>query len=421
MLEEKSIYISHVQIGDELFYLSCVKEIIQPLNLFNQLSKSEILPKIYWKHRDDAVEYAAFGQLLELPSLPLIKTIEAIQGPPLNPLLFGGSSYSEGAPHWKNKFPAKRFILPKYLIEQSKEGTFLKTFSLSDKPKEIPFKLFTNSPLKEAPLSIIKREDSPSQETWNKHVNTVLKLFKETSLQKAVLARQTTLTLDQPLNPYLLLEFLKETQQNCSFFSFQFDAETLFLGATPECLYSRIERSIFTEALAGTSLELQKKPLTDSKKDVSEFTFVTDYLNNTLKKLCDSIQQKPRTILSTGFLKHINAHFTGKLKKAVADLAIIQALHPTPAVCGTPKMLAYKKLLELDPFDRGWYAAPIGKVTEDSAQFLVGIRSALVHINTIDLFSGCGIVEGSDPTKEWDELENKIFSYLNFLNQYVRA
>jgi len=77
--------------------------------------------------------------------------------------------------------------------------------------------------------------------------------------------------------------------------------------------------------------------------------------------------------------------------------------------------------LELDPFDRGWYAAPIGKVTEDSAQFLVGIRSALVHINTIDLFSGCGIVEGSDPTKEWDELESKIFSYLNFLNQYVRA
>jgi len=104
MLEEKSIYISHVQIGDELFYLSCVKEIIQPLNLFNQLSKSEILPKIYWKHRDDAVEYAAFGQLLELPSLPLIKTIEAIQGPPLNPLLFGGSSYSEGAPHWKISF-----------------------------------------------------------------------------------------------------------------------------------------------------------------------------------------------------------------------------------------------------------------------------------------------------------------------------
>ncbi len=420
MLEKKSFSVCRVQIGDERFYLSCIKETIEPLNLFNQLSLSEVLPKIYWKHRDDNIEYAAFGQLLEFSFLPSIKTLEVIQGAPMEPQLFGGSSYREEEPLWKKSFPNKRFILPKYLIEHQEEGTFLKTFSLSKKAKEEPFKLFTKDSIEDCPISVIKREDSPTQEAWSKHVDTLLELFKETSLQKTVLARQTSLTLDHTVNPYSLLEFLKETQKNCSFFSYQFNKNSVFLGATPECLYTRIKSSLFTEALAGTSPELQEHPLTDSKKDVSEFTFVTDYLNSALKNLCNSIQQKPRSILSTGFLKHINAHFTGRLKKEITDLAIIQALHPTPAVCGTPKALAYKKLLELDPFDRGWYAAPLGKVSEDSAQFLVGIRSALVHQNRIDLFSGCGIVEGSDSTKEWNELEIKILSYLNFLNRHVR-
>lgn len=412
--------ISLVQIGDEPFCLTRIKEKIAPLDLFNQLSKSELLPKIYWKHRDDNIEYAAFGQLLEFSFLPSIKTVEVIQGDPFEPQIFGGCSYSEEPPLWKKSFPNKLFILPKHLIEQSKEGTFLKTFSLSKDPEKEPFKLFSKSSLQENSISVIKRVDTPSQEIWSEHIATLLKLFKETSLKKTVLARQTSLTLDQKFNPYSLLEFLKSTQRNCSFFSFEFNKDSVFLGATPECLYTRVRDSLFTEALAGTSPELQTDPLLDSKKDMSEFTFVTDYLNTALKKLCNSVLQKPRSILSTGFLKHINAHFTGRLKKQISDQAIVEQLHPTPAVCGTPKNLAYKKLLELDPFDRGWYAAPLGKVSENTAQFLVGIRSAFVHQRGIDLFSGCGIVEGSDATKEWNELESKILSYLNFLNRHVR-
>ena len=69
----------------------------------------------------------------------------------------------------------------------------------------------------------------------------------------------------------------------------------------------------------------------------------------------------------------------------------------------------------IEPFDRGWYAGPVGWMSSEAADFAVAIRSGLVSGNRLMLYSGAGIVRGSDPDKEWAEIEQKIGDFIRVL------
>jgi menaquinone-specific isochorismate synthase len=107
--------------------------------------------------------------------------------------------------------------------------------------------------------------------------------------------------------------------------------------------------------------------------------------------------------------------FNGSLNPEVTDGDILESIHPTPAVGGYPDKNVLPILHETEPFNRGWYAAPIGWTAADSATFAVAIRSALIIKNKLYLYSGAGIVDGSSPEKEWEELENKIYHFKKVL------
>ena len=70
---------------------------------------------------------------------------------------------------------------------------------------------------------------------------------------------------------------------------------------------------------------------------------------------------------------------------------------------------------EIEKFDRGWYAGPIGWIGNESTELVVGIRSALVNNNRLLLYSGAGIIESSDADSEYEEIENKLSNYINIL------
>ena len=90
-------------------------------------------------------------------------------------------------------------------------------------------------------------------------------------------------------------------------------------------------------------------------------------------------------------------------------------MHPTPAVGGFPKEAAFMEIGKRETFDRGWYAAPIGYISPNQSHHLVAIRSALIEEDAIRLFAGTGLVNGSTPPREWDELEHKISQYMGIL------
>ena len=119
-----------------------------------------------------------------------------------------------------------------------------------------------------------------------------------------------------------------------------------------------------------------------------------------------------RAILTAIFRdNHLKSEFSGNLKAGVTDIDLINSLHPTPAVGGDPWEVVSELISSYEPFHRGWYAGLVGYIGEDSADFSVALRSGLIYNNTLSLYAGVGVVDGSKPDKEWEEGNWKIKNY----------
>ncbi|MDX8430534.1 MAG: isochorismate synthase [Candidatus Algichlamydia australiensis] len=256
---------------------------------------------------------------------------------------------------------------------------------------------------KQFPFALPERmQHSPSYPEYKRALQALL----DADLQKAVFARKTVMTYDKPLNPFLLLRNL--VGKGLLFF-FQMDPETTFLGSTPEWLFRREGRQLSTAAIAGTRTRGRGKELLHSKKDLQEFRFVQKELAQTLSPLCSRVlfEEEPQ-LLQTPNVEHLFTPFSAELKQNISDQDLLGALHPTPATGGLPKKEALQKLHELESFDRGWFAAPVGYMEKERSHFFVAIRSALIKRNELHLFAGSGILNGSNCYDEWSELNNKL-------------
>ena len=105
------------------------------------------------------------------------------------------------------------------------------------------------------------------------------------------------------------------------------------------------------------------------------------------------------------------------MREGIKDSDLLPAFHPTPAVSGAPDAEARALIRELEPFDRGWYAGPVGWISHSQAEFAVGIRSGLLSRRILRIFTGAGIVEGSVPEEEWREIEDKLQSWQYLLGR----
>lgn len=259
----------------------------------------------------------------------------------------------------------------------------------------------------------------PSREKWIEVVEKALALIQRKELDKVVLARLCTLELKNTPDPFAIAAALQKKAQGAFVFCLPLGNET-FLGATPERLFARRGRTILSEAVAGTrrrgktleeDQQLQRELLA-SAKDLREFTPVQAHLQNALSPLCVAPPTfSPVTVHQTQNVQHLYSQCTATLKDGVTDEEILAHLHPTPALCGTPKQKAFSLIRELEPFERGLYGGVIGWTTPDASEWVVAIRSCLLRGKTATLFSGTGIVEGSDPEEEWEELNQKLKLY----------
>ena len=270
---------------------------------------------------------------------------------------------------------------------------------------------------------ILERSDAPSAVEWNEKVNTVLEQIHKGHLKKVVLARSTTLTLSERVSPWDMLTKMREYHHpSTTLFLVQRSPATAFIGASPEKLYQRTGTILRTMAVAGTrrrSLDFQqdqmiRQELLASQKDRYEVDIVQRNLVDVLQILCDKItMQTDPTIMEADHLFHLHYPLQGELRPDIGDRYLLQLLHPTPALGGAPRSKALRLIKTLEPFRRGWYGAPLGWFSKDEADVAIGIRSALVQNNKVQLYAGAGIVTGSVPEKEWEELDNKIAGFIN--------
>ncbi len=106
-------------------------------------------------------------------------------------------------------------------------------------------------------------------------------------------------------------------------------------------------------------------------------------------------------------LQHLRRRISAIVGPGVDDSVILGALQPTAAVAGLPRETA-REFLSAQGITRGRYSGAVGYISQRESQFCVAIRSAQITHNTVDLFAGAGIVPGSDPEAEWQELDNKL-------------
>jgi menaquinone-specific isochorismate synthase len=205
---------------------------------------------------------------------------------------------------------------------------------------------------------------------------------------------------------------------------FNLPKRELFSAYPPERLYRREKRLILSEALAGTrprgktSAEDKDlaEDLTTAEKERREHNIVVEAILSDLKAFCFECQAAPAPeVLKLGQCQHLLTPISGILHDDIEDHCILNALHPTPAVGGKPTEAALAWILEKEPFERGVYAAPVGWIGTDEADFCVGIRSGLALGDSLTLFAGAGIVPGSDPDEEWRELDAKIAQFINVI------
>ncbi|HEU4356017.1 MAG TPA: isochorismate synthase [Actinomycetota bacterium] len=274
----------------------------------------------------------------------------------------------------------------------------------------------------------------PEPEEYAHAVREATRRIRAGRLRKVVLARSIVVAADRALDPKQLLWRLRAVDPDCWTFAtpeLALDAGTLvptgvLVGATPELLVAKRGAEVRSTPLAGSAPRFgdpeadraSARGLFGSAKDREEHALVVEDVAEALRPLCEDLRfpHEPE-LLGTANVWHLATPFRGTLRSEVRTaLDLVAALHPTPAVCGTPRDTARSVLADLEPLDRGCYAGPVGWVDAGGdGEWAIALRCAEITGTTARVFAGAGIVADSDPERELDETDRKFRALLDSL------
>lgn len=254
----------------------------------------------------------------------------------------------------------------------------------------------------------------PEKAAWIALVNRATEAIAAGAFDKVVLARATDVQFNRPLNPAALMAASRRVNLRCFHFYMQHDAENAFLGSTPERLWRRRGDLLRTEALAGTvashSDDYHAARLADwlmnDDKNQRENMLVVEDICQRLQHYTQPLEVLPPQVVRLRKVQHLRRCIWTALRQPDDEQCLI-LLQPTAAIAGLPRQAAWDFIAQHEPFDREWYAGSAGYLSLAQSEFCVSLRSARVQENRVRLYAGAGIVSGSDPEQEWQEIENK--------------
>ncbi len=398
--------------------------------------------KVYWRGRGEDAALAGVGAADRAEGAPdaVLNTVqERLETADESVRYLGGLRFDAAqpaAPEWRS-FAAARFVLPRVELRVAGGRATLAAHLVLPRDARQPEAVLAAVravqpavPLRTDALpSPSARTDVPDAAGWRRGVESALRALAETSLEKVVLARRADLDFDAALDPFALAHRLGEATPSCFHFLIQPAPGVAFVGASPERLFRREGDRLWSEAVAGTRPRgasaaadvTLRDELMQSDKEQREHGVVRDYLRGVLGPFCDALAldgEASEMKLARG--RHLYSGLRATLRPGIGTPELLRALHPTPAVSGTPTEAALGLIRAREPFDRGWYAGPLGWTGPGAAELTVGIRSGLVQNAAgegggarLSLYAGAGIVRGSDPAAEWAETEHKLAPFLH--------
>ena len=267
--------------------------------------------------------------------------------------------------------------------------------------------------------------EEPSSAAYAEAVAAALERIASGDLDKVVLARTLQVDAGRSLDARRLLHRLRAVEPHC----FTFAAPTAsgsLAGASPELLVSRRGARVRSVPLAGTAPragdpdedEANARGLAGSSKNRSEHAIVVEAVAEVLDGFCDDLSFDAEPVLKpTANLWHLATRFEGTLRHpSTSALELVAELHPTPAVGGRPRAASLAAIADLERFDRGAYAGPVGWVdASGDGEWAIALRCAELVADRATLYAGAGMVAGSDPADEVDETGRKFRAFLDSL------
>lgn len=245
-------------------------------------------------------------------------------------------------------------------------------------------------------------------------VQSAVERIQHGDLSKVVLARDLTGHLPHESDLRRALVELALGYPEC--WTFAVDG---LVGSSPETLVRVDHGSVSARVLAGTisrgtdsvSDHDAAVTLASSTKDQDEHRYAVASVVDALREhSADLAASDLPFTLKLPNLWHLATDVQGTLSDGSSSLDLVDALHPTAAVAGTPTRDAMAVIRELEPFDRGRYAGPVGWVGGDGdGEWAIALRCAQVaESGDITAYAGAGIVADSDPERELAETTMKF-------------
>jgi menaquinone-specific isochorismate synthase len=374
--------------------------------------------------REDGRDFAAVGVAARAHVAPgqaasdaadigeLLRAIE-VRGPYL-PIAVGALPFSP--------FVAGELIVPEVLVRCHEDGGTSLTVVGSDVDVTPRFARWVVERSRRADLGRpgeYRVRPVTDVRRWCQRVTEAAALVAAGRLDKVVLAREVAVVADQAIAVADVARRLMAAYPLCMVF-----AVDGFVGASPELLVAREGEHVWSRPLAGTAPRhglsgSDSQPgswMLSSTKERQEHRLAADAVAATLASFCNdlTVAETP-SLVPVGTLVHLGTAIEGRLADPRSSaLALAMALHPTPAVAGTPTPAALAHLAAVEGLDRGRYAGPVGWVdAAGDGRWAVGIRSAQLAGSRARLLAGNGIVAESVAEMELAETELKLQPMLN--------
>ena len=331
------------------------------------------------------------------------------------PLMFGSLAFDPG-----HTSSSSIFVVPGMIIGRRDGRSWLtrvfdpgqESGSQSNVDEAVPRPHRSHAP---APAAHLGSSTPLDRDAWRTAVARAIDRLDAT-FTKVVMARAVDIQTSSPIDQQQLVRELSATYPTC--WTFCLDG---LVGASPEMLVRRDHGLAMSRVLAGTirregadeTDHALARALAESSKNLAEHEFSVASVASALARYCTAMNVPDApSVLQLPNVLHLASDITGVVQGDASALDLAIALHPTAAVCGTPTDLARATIAELEGFDRGRYAGPVG--WQDAAgdgEFAIALRCGQidqVSRQSIRLYAGCGIVDGSDPAEEYEETQAKL-------------
>ena len=326
----------------------------------------------------------------------------SVHGSGTGPVLFASFSFDRNQ--------ESVLVIPKVVVGQKGLQSWITWIG------DIAQPLLPESPGKFSQGAFSFGDGSITTAAWRERVAQAITRIETTKVDKVVLARDLVATTNTDIDARPILK--KLASEYPSTWTFAVDG---LVGATPELLLRLSRGMVTSRVLAGTipktgddanDLALAAS-LARSSKDLEEHEYAVRSVADALEPFCSStnVPESP-FVLHLANVMHLATDVTGALtesKQRIDAFSLLKSLHPSAAVCGTPRNIAFDIIDEIEGMNRGRYAGPVGWIdASGDGELGIALRTGQITGKEIRIYAGCGIVAGSNPEKELEESNAKM-------------